>query len=63
MDVCVLVLLLHRFHKEFYVPDTESRKSALSSVVGKFSSKVAKIKKSSPAGEVAFILLTRILCS
>lgn len=45
MDFCVLVLWLHRFHKEFYVPDTESQKSALSSVVSKFSSKVAKRKK------------------
>lgn len=45
MDFCVLVLWLHRFHKEFYVPDTESQKSALSSVVSKFSGKVAKRKR------------------
>lgn len=45
MDFCVLVLWLHRFHKEFYVPDTESQKSALCCVVSKFSSKVAKRKK------------------
>lgn len=39
----------------------ESQKSALSSVVSKFSGKVAKRKSS--AGEVAFIPVTQILCS